>query len=155
MGDAVVPLNENELRQIGDYLTPRLRELVLEIVPQQRAPGIDTQLLERMVRVEEELKSQRELMIDRFGFIEKRFELVEKRFEAVDNRFDDLIHLMDKRFESVDKRFDGLIHAMDKRFESVDKRFEDMQASFSRTQWLMGLGFVLITAAVTVFGLLA
>ncbi|HEC91866.1 MAG TPA: hypothetical protein ENI51_02565, partial [Candidatus Atribacteria bacterium] len=48
-------------------------------------------LLERIVRVEEELKSQRELFI--------------QRFEAIDKRFEDLISYMDKRFEAVDKRF--------------------------------------------------
>jgi len=126
VGDAPLSLTEDELRQISDYMRPHLRELVLEMVPPQRPAGIDAQLLERMVRVEEELKTQRELMVERFGFVEKRFESVEKRFESVD-----------------------------KRFESVDKRFEDVQASFGRTQWLMGLGFVMVTAAVTVFGLLA
>ena len=119
MGDASLSLTEDELRQISDYMRPHLRELVLEMVPPQRPAGIDAQLLEHMVRVEEELKTQRELMVERFGFVEKRFESVEKRFE------------------------------------SVDKRFEDVQASFGRTQWLMGLGFVMVTAAVTVFGLLA
>ncbi len=69
-------------------------------------------LRERTVRVEEELKHQRDLMIQGFEAMEKRFEQVEKRFEQID-----------KRFEQVDKRFEQV----DKRFEQVDKRFEEMR----------------------------
>ena len=38
-------------------------------------------LRERIIRVEEELKHQRELMIEGFKQMEKRFEQVDKRFE--------------------------------------------------------------------------
>ena len=34
-------------------------------------------------RVEEELKAQRELMDERFGFMEQRFEAVDKRFNTL------------------------------------------------------------------------
>ena len=40
-------------------------------------------LRERTIRVEEELKHQRELMLEGFKQMEKRFEIVEKRFEQV------------------------------------------------------------------------
>jgi len=122
MGDQAMPLREEDVQRIGDYIKPWIRELVDAVVPQPVLAGIDAQLLERMVRVEEELKSQRELM--------------------------------DQRFAAVDKRFEDLMAHSDKRFEAVDKRFDDMHESFKRTQWLIGLGFVLVTAAVTVFGLL-
>ncbi|MBE0437515.1 MAG: hypothetical protein IBX56_17140 [Methylomicrobium sp.] len=69
-------------------------------------------LRERTVRVEEELKHQRDLMIQGFEAMEKRFEQVERRFEQID-----------KRFEQVEKRFEQI----DKRFEQVDKRFEEMR----------------------------
>ena len=124
-----MPLREEDVQRIGDYIKPWIRELVDAVVPQPVLAGIDAQLLERMVRVEEELKSQRELM--------------DQRFAAVD-----------KRFEAVDKRFEDLMAYSDRRFEAVDKRFDDVNESFKRTQWLIGLGFVLVTAAVTVFGLL-
>ena len=55
-------------------------------------------IMERLIRLEEELKAQRELM--------------EVRFEAMDKRFEDLIHQMDQRFGAVDKRF-----------EEVNRRF--------------------------------
>lgn len=59
-------------------------------------------LRERTIRVEEELKHQRELMLEGFKQMEKRFEQVEKRFEQIDKRFEQV----DKRFEQVDKRFE-------------------------------------------------
>jgi uncharacterized protein (DUF3084 family) len=84
-------------------------------------------LRERTIRVEEELKHQRELMLEGFKQMEKRFEQVDKRFEQVDKRFEQVdrrfeqIQLdMNKRFEQVDKRFEQV----DKRFEQVDKKFE-------------------------------
>ena len=59
-------------------------------------------LRERIIRVEEELKHQRELMIEGFKQMEKRFEQVDKRFEQVDKRFEQV----DKHFEQIDKRFE-------------------------------------------------
>ena len=53
-------------------------------------------------------------------------------------------------FAHSDRRFE----AVNKRFEAVDRRFDDMHESFKRTQWLIGLGFALVIAVVTVFGFL-
>ncbi len=104
----------------------------------------DTVLLERLIRLEEELKAQRQIMETRFDAVDKRFESVDKRFESVD-----------KRFESVDKRFEDLIHQMDTRFEAVDRRFDDlvryMDKRFSNMQWVMGLGFTLVAGLMAVF----
>ena len=86
-----------------------------------------------MVRVEEELRSQRELMIVRFDAVDRRFVDANKRFEAVDKRFDDI----------------------NKRFEIVDKRFDDINKRFAAVQWMMGIGFVMVSTLVTVFGILA
>ena len=61
-------------------------------------------LRERTIRVEEELKHQRELMLEGFKQMEKRFEQVDKRFEQVDKRLEQV----DKRFEQVDKKFEQL-----------------------------------------------
>ena len=97
-------------------------------------------LRERTIRVEEELKHQRELMIEgfkqmekRFEQVDKRFEQVDKRFEQVDRRFEQLQLDMNKRFEQVDKRFEQLQLDMNKRFEQVDKKFEQQH------QEIMGL----------------
>ena len=85
-------------------------------------------LRERTIRVEEELKHQRELMLEGFKQMEKRFEQMEKRFEQVDKRFEQV----DKRFEQVDKRFEQIQLDMNKRFEQVDKRFEQVDKRFEQ-----------------------
>ena len=97
-------------------------------------------LRERTIRVEEELKHQRELMIEGFKQMEKRFEQVDKRFEQVDKRFEQMqldmnkrFEQVDKRFEQIDKRFEQMQLDMNKRFEQVDKRFEQQH------QEIMGL----------------
>ncbi|WP_404359012.1 hypothetical protein [Methylotuvimicrobium sp. KM1] len=91
-------------------------------------------LRERTVRVEEELKHQRDLMIQGFDAMEKRFEQVEKRFEQVERRFEQI----DKRFEQVEKRFEQI----DKRFEQVDKRFEQVDKRFEEMRKDMNTGFI-------------
>jgi len=125
-----MPLRDEDIQRIGDYVKPWIRELVGTFMPQPAVAGIDSQLLERMVRVEEELKAQRELMDDRFRAVDRRFdELIgqtNSRFESMDKRFDDLMVQTNSRFESMDKRFDDLIGQTNSRFESMDKRFDDL-----------------------------
>ena len=48
----------------------------------------ELEIRERIVRVEEELKHQRELMMEGFNRIDKRFEQVDKRFEVLTSRVD-------------------------------------------------------------------
>ena len=80
---------------------------------------------ERIVRVEEELKHQRELMLQSFEISNKRFE--EMRID-MNKRFEEMRIDMNKRFEQVDKRFEQI----DKRFEQVDKRFEQVEKHFEQ-----------------------
>ncbi len=97
-------------------------------------------LRERTIRVEEELKHQRELMIDGFKQMDKRFGQVQldmdKRFGEVqldmNKRFGQVQLDMDKRFEQVDKRLEQMQLNMDKRFEQVDKRFEQVDKRFEQ-----------------------
>ena len=97
----LMTLRDEDVGRIGEYVKPWLRELVDEMVPRQEVGGAGTQLLERMVRVEEELKAQRTLMDERFGFMARRledmFEYMNTRFEAVDKRFEDT----DARFKTL------------------------------------------------------
>lgn len=97
MSDSAMPLSDQDLEQIKHHLTDWMDSKLLQ---SQWVPG--PELLERSVRVEEELKHQRLLMRESFEQFEKRFELIEKRFEQVDKRFEQV----DKRFEQVDKRLD-------------------------------------------------
>ncbi|PKM11491.1 MAG: hypothetical protein CVV13_09005 [Gammaproteobacteria bacterium HGW-Gammaproteobacteria-3] len=51
---------------------------------------------ERIVRVEEELKHQRELMIQGFEMSNKRFEQMDKRFEQIDKHLTVITSRMDR-----------------------------------------------------------
>jgi len=101
-------LGEAELLRIGEYVKGNLKDWVREVLPpiaQAADPVSHTMLMERVVRVEEELKAQRELMKVRFDAVDQRFVAVDRRFVAVDQRFEDLIGFLDRRFTAVDKRF--------------------------------------------------
>ena len=82
-------------------------------------------LRERVIRVEEGLRHQSELMQTGFALMEKRFEQIDKRFEQVD-----------KRFEQVDKRFEQMQQEANKRFEQMqqetNKRFEQMHQEMTK-----------------------
>ena len=128
-------LAEQDIAFIKQHLGEWLAEVSLG-----KPPAVyEIELRERMIRVEEELKHQRELMQQGFVMMDKRFEelqhqmdkrfeAVDKRFESMDKRFEELQHQMDKRFDAVDKRFE----AVDKRFESMDKRFEEITRRLDR-----------------------
>ena len=101
-------LAEEDIRFIKAHLGEWLAEQSLG-----KPPAVyELELRERMVRVEEELKHQRELMRQGFEQVDKRFEQVEKRLEQIDKRFEQV----DKRFEQVDKRFDEMLKRHDRQF---------------------------------------
>ena len=156
-------LRDEDVGRIGEYVKPWLRQMMDEMVPRLEPVGADTRLLERMVRVEEELKTQRTLMDERFAFMARRF-------DAVDRRFEDLIGHTNTRFEAVDKRFvelightntrfEELIGQMNARFDTVDRRFEESHAHtnsrFRMLTWMIGVGFAVITSLTTLFALLS
>ena len=142
MPEPTMTLSEDQLNQIGNYVQANL-PIWLRNLPPQTVQITDPVLLERVVRVEDELKAQRELMIERFDAIDKRFEANDKRFHDLirhfNERFDNLIRQSDERHKATDKRFDDLMRNNDKRFEAIDKRFEDMNRRFTHTQWLVGI----------------
>jgi len=91
---------EDDLREIGDYLAARYP--VLKSGGAVYISGdIKIDLYERMVRVEEELKHQRELILNVMKMMDKRFAEVDKRFEQVDKRFEDLRNDMNRRFSML------------------------------------------------------
>lgn len=148
MAESSLPVSENELREwIAQSVAEALREKADAIFAQKIAAFVsenerrarELTLMERVVRVEEELNALREIQIAHFGAAEKRFEAIEKRFEA-----------MDKRFEAMEKRFEALQREMAARFEAVDKRFEAMDKRFTMLQWTMGLGFSLMVAFLSI-----
>ncbi|WP_295543676.1 hypothetical protein [uncultured Thiohalocapsa sp.] len=141
-----MPLAQQDLQQIGEYVKNHISEWIAEQSLGKPPEVYELELRERMVRVEEALKHQHELMrqgfeqVDRrlelmaadmdkrFDLVNKRFEQVDKRFEQVDKRFEQV----DKRLEQVDKRLDLMKADMDKRFEQVDKRLDLMKADMDK-----------------------
>ncbi|MCC6916764.1 MAG: hypothetical protein IT527_05565 [Nitrosomonas sp.] len=92
-----------------------IQDLIAKALSERPELGVanvryELELRERIVRVEEELKHQRALMLEGFKQMEKRFEQIEKRFEQVDKRFEQI----EKRFEQVDKRFELLTARIDR-----------------------------------------
>ena len=83
MGEPVMELGERELERIGRYVQGHLKEWTREQGLELRS-NKEIELLERMVRVEEGLKNQSELM--------------RQGFEQMDKRFEGMQHSMDKRF---------------------------------------------------------
>lgn len=63
-------------------------------------------LRERMVRVVEELKHQRELIKTILVEMDRRFDAVDRRFESMDKRFEAMQQQMDKRFDALTRRID-------------------------------------------------
>ena len=64
MGDPMT-LRDEDVGRIGEYVKPWLREVVGEMVPHLERGDAGSQLLERSIRIEEELKAQRVLMDER------------------------------------------------------------------------------------------
>ena len=100
----------------------QIQELIkksIELTPEVGNANVryELDLRERTIRVEEELKHQRELMLTGFSQMDKRFEQMReesnKRFEQID-----------KRFEQIDKRFEQMHSEVNKRFEQLDKQLE-------------------------------
>ncbi len=134
--------------KVDELLAERLAAFVQ--ANEQRARELS--LMERVVRVEEELRALKEVQITHFQASEKRFEALQRemaarfegmqrenntRFEAMDRRFE----AMEKRFEAMDKRFEALQREMNARFETVDKRFEAMDKRFEALQREMNARF--------------
>jgi DNA anti-recombination protein RmuC len=128
--EQAMELSPQALEQIGLYVRGNLgtwfREANLER---------EMDLRDRTLRVEEELKTQRELMREGFAQTEKRFEQIDKRFEDMQRSFE-------KRFEQVDKRFEDMQHNMDRRFDEVHR-------SIRSGQWFIGILVTFVMAAST------
>ena len=126
-----------------DLIKAQFEAWLAELLPEQKPGVYDLELRTRMLKVEEELRHQRELMQQGFAMMDKRFESIQhnmdKRFESMqhnmDKRFESMQLHMNKRFDQVDKRFEQVdkhLEQVDKRFEQVDKRFESIQETMDK-----------------------
>ncbi|HOO73581.1 MAG TPA: hypothetical protein PK926_17610 [Spirochaetota bacterium] len=125
-GDTVMAIKEEELIIIGNYVQKQLPGWLDSLSYQRTMRMWDMELRERVVRVEEELKNQREL--------------IKQGFEQVDRRIDQV----DKRIDQMDKRIDH----MDRRFELFEKRLTVITV-------LMGTGFTMLTVLISIFRFLS
>ncbi len=124
-------LTGETLEAIGRYVRGNLGTWIREINMDR-----DIELRERTVRVEEELKAQRELMREGFAQSQKRFELMQEQ--------------IDRRFDQTDKHLELIKEQMDQRFEAVDKRFEDMRSYSARWFTVISIMLTVVGVAVTV-----
>ncbi len=123
-------IKKEELQIIGEYVQEHLSEWLPEKTTYTSNISYPIELTERMIRVEEELKIQRELM--------------KQGFEGMDKRFVLMQHNIDKRFEQVDKRFEQV----DKHFESLERHFDKR---FTMMFSFITIGFVVIATMMSVF----
>jgi len=137
-------LTRDHLEQIGTYVREHLGEWIRVAEPPV-VVRMDAHYLERMVRIEEELKAQRELMQQGFGFMEKRFEEARENMNA---RFEQARVDMHARFEQVDKRFEETREDMHARFEEAraDRKAGFDQARRNTNVWMTVLAIVIAIA---------
>ncbi len=127
-------LTGEQIQKIGDYVIEKSHLW---------APRYDRDLLERSVRLEEELKNQRELMLQGFQQMDTRFESMQKqmdeRFAASDRRFSDMnqrFNDMNQRFSDMNQRFDDTnrrFDDMNQHFDDINQRFDDINQRFDNT----------------------
>lgn len=115
--------------EMEEYISKLLEMRLLQTTEKDVARNVmqvkEFSLLERIVRVEEELKSLRKIS-------EINFQANEKRFESLLREMNARFEAIDKRFEAIDSRFESLQREMNARFEAMDKRF-------SVIQWMIGI----------------
>jgi hypothetical protein len=113
------------------------REFLEEYYKQKEKELYEVSLIERIVRVEEELKNLR-----------KEMEYLRKE---MDYRFEALLREMNARFEAI-------IKEMNTRFETQkresDARFEALEKRFNFLQWTMMLGFTFLSILITILSFL-
>ena len=111
------------------------------------ADTTESQLLERIVRIEESLAHHIELTRQGFSEMNRRFELLldqtNRRFEQVDKRFEQIekrFEQIEKRFEQTDKRFEAMQIQIDRRFDALTRRMDRFMVwSFSTTLAVGGI----------------
>jgi len=125
-------LAKEDLEQIQILVDTAISRAQFNVEPVLSNVRYDLEIRDRTLKVEEELKHQRDLLTQGFQAMEKRFEAADKRFEAIDKRFEDQSLNFNKRFEAIDKRFEEQSLNFNKRFEAIDKRFEEQSLNFNK-----------------------
>lgn len=142
-------LTKEHLEQIAEYIAEKFPGIKQRRSSYANSREIEIDIRERIVRVEEELKNQSNIIRELITSMDKRFQEfrfeMNARFEQVDKRLDQV----DKRLDQVDKRFEQI----DKRFELTDKQIDnlrtDMDRRFTMMMWFTGLGLTIVTTFLT------
>ncbi len=137
-------------KAVAQFLERELPLYLERYVSEREIKLKELALIERIVRVEEELKNLRLFEAQRheklYSEMNTRFEALQRemdlRFEALqkemNTRFEALQKEMNTRFEAFQKemntRFEALQKEMDTRFEAMHTRFEAMNARFEALQ---------------------
>ncbi len=103
----------------------QIKKIVREVLTEDEKE-LKLTLIERIVRVEEGIKSlgeQIKLILD----------TTNKRFDDVNNRFDDV----------------------NNRFDDVNNRFDDINKRFNRQTWLITAGFAFLSILITLITIFA
>lgn len=119
-------MTDKELERIGNYVQDHLPEWM----DGERSPGSGPreardESRERLIRLEEAISRQGDL-------IEKMLHRMDMRFEQTNRRIDDMNRLMDMRIEQVNRRIDELTLQMNIRFEQMEDRIERVDKRISR-----------------------
>jgi DNA anti-recombination protein RmuC len=138
-------------------ITPEyIRQLVYSILPEVLAQykeekGKDISLnplLERLIRLEEELKALRIEMNIRF---EAMIQEMNIRFEAQKKESDARFEAINSRFEAVLAEQRALRQEMNARFEAINARFDALEKRLNFLQWLIAIGFSFLIGLMTFF----
>jgi hypothetical protein len=131
-------------------ITPEyIKQLVYSILPEVLAQykeekGKDISLnplLERLIRLEEELKALRIEMNIRFEAIIQEMNI---RFEAQKKE-------SDARFEAINSRFEAVLGEQRALRQEMNTRFEALEKRLNFLQWLIAIGFSFLIGLMTFF----
>ena len=139
MADSVT-LRDEDVGRIGEYVKPWLRELVHEMAPRNEPDEVNTQVLDRMTRVEEELKTLGDAVRSQGETLKAQGETLREHTETLRDHTEEL------------RAQRELLGAQR---ELMNERFAFTQEPLTTLTWMIGAGFVVITSLTTVFGLLA
>ena len=167
MADSVV-LRDEDVGRIGEYVKPWLRELVHEMALRNEPDEVSTQVLERMTRVEEELKtlggavrSQGETLNSQGATLRSQGETLRSQGETLKAQGETFrAHTEELRAQGATLRdhteeLRAQRELLGAHRELMDERFAFTQERLTTLTWMIGVGFVVITSLTTVFGLLA
>lgn len=135
-------MTDKELERIGNYVQDHLPEWM----DGERSPGSGPreardESRERLIRLEEAISRQGDL-------IEKMLHQMDMRFEQTNRRIDDMNRLMAIRIEQVNRRIDELTLQMNIRFEQMEDRIERVDKRISRMLTVLTTISSIIGAAV-------